>query len=940
LGYHAQGAGANSKGPEGRLIFDILGSSARMNLQVGDSVIGTNPSLRPYGAGRVLMVKNGIAKVEYSPGLFSEPPLYAHTKLLKVEEAEKVPDPLKRALNGDWEKETWRFDLRQMAARFLTGNIGGQLSDARTEILPHQIFAAHKVVISPKRRFLLADEVGLGKTIEAGMIWQALAQRGQAKRTLIICPAGLTVQWQEEMQDKFGQFFEIFQRDFHTINPRIWDLKACAIASLDCLKRKEHKEKLLENRKWDLIIFDEAHRLSARDYGETKTEKTQNYRLAEDLRDHTDALLLLTATPHQGDATHSRFRHLLGLLDNGIDFDGLEDGQVTLWNYAVREPSGNGYRSYKEYILRTPKLNVTDSQGRKIFRGRDTHALRFPMFKDEANFYKEVSQYISAGYRMVEHLKEHNKKNAIGFVLTVFQKLASSSTLAIRVALTGRKMRLQTKYNRLPDAVDSLESLMAQADERFEGETEEQAPWRLKTELEFVRDELKELERLIAMPVKQDRKLVELKQLIKQVFSESEKGETEKVLIFTEYRRTQDYLVEELEKDFGKGVVVTINGDMKLDQRKTSVQRFRDDDNVRFMVSTESGGEGINLQFCHVLVNYDLPWNPMRIEQRVGRIYRFGQTKRVQIYNFRGKETVEDKIYGFLEQKIEIAAKALAKVTGEDPEDIKTTMLGQLESEVDYNSIYKRAIVEQDIEQSKEEIEEGVKKAQLAYEIATNSLFRDVSGYSFSNYERELKADVDLEALRELTERFLQHHRRQVQKKDGLFEFLTPEDLLGPGIDERFTKVTFDRKAAIENPDLTFFALGHPFVDSMLKACGDVSFSGYCAQRYVKNPKANPRCGYAFNFIVRQRIHRDDHEEFLFALYPIFVEDDGTIDDIAAKVCLESYSDTLNREIQVHLGPDDAFQIAKERLEKQVKNIWDWEEDVSLLNLALVAIGS
>ncbi len=910
-----------------------------MNLQIGDSVIGTNPSLRPYGAGRVLMVKNGIAKVEYSPGLFSEPPLYAHTKLLKIEETERVPAPLELALKGQWEKETWRFDLRQMAARFLTGNIGGQLSDARTEILPHQIFAAHKVVISPKRRFLLADEVGLGKTIEAGMIWQALAQRGQAKRTLIICPAGLTVQWQEEMQDKFGQFFEIFQRDFHTINPRIWDLKACAIASLDCLKRKEHKEKLLENRKWDLIIFDEAHRLSARDYGETKTEKTQNYRLAEDLRDHTDALLLLTATPHQGDATHSRFRHLLGLLDNGIDFDGLEDGQVTLWNYAVREPSGNGYRSYKEYILRTPKLNVTDSQGKKIFRGRDTHVLRFPMFKDEANFYKEVTAYISAGYRMVEHLKDRNKKLAIGFVLTVFQKLASSSTHAIKAALYGRKMRLQDKYRRLPDSVDRLESLLEEADERFEGETEEKAAWRLKTEEEFVKDELKELERLIAMPVKQDRKLVELKQLIKQVFSESEKGETEKVLIFTEYRRTQDYLVEELEKDFGKGSVVVINGDMKLDPRKTSVQRFRDDDNVRFMVSTESGGEGINLQFCHVLVNYDLPWNPMRIEQRVGRIYRFGQTKRVQIYNFRGKETVEDKIYGFLEQKIEIAAKALAKVTGEDPEDIKTTMLGQLESEVDYNSIYKRAIVEQDIEQSKEEIEEGVKKAQLAYEIATNSLFRDVSGYSFANYERELKADVDLEALRELTERFLQHHRRQVQKKDGLFEFLTPENLRGPGIDERFTKVTFDRKAAIENPDLTFFALGHPFVDSMLKACGDVSFSGYCAQRYVKNPKANPRCGYAFNFIVRQRIHRDDHEEFLFALYPIFVEDDGTIDDIAAKVCLESYSDTLNREIQVHLGPDDAFQIAKERLEKQVKNIWDWEEDVSLLNLALVAIG-
>src|SRR5262245_39754826 len=842
-----------------------------MDTQIGDSVISSNSSLRPYGVGRVLMVKNGVAKVEYSPGLFSEPPLYAHTKLLKIEEAERVPDPLELASNGQWERETWRFDLRQMAARFLTGNIGGQLSDARTEILPHQIFTAHKVVSSPKRRFLLADEVGLGKTIEAGMIWQALAQRGQAKRTLIICPAGLTVQWQEEMQDKFGQFFEIFQRDFHTINPRIWDLKACAIASLDCLKRKEHKEKLLENRKWDLIIFDEAHRLSARDYGEAKTEKTQNYRLAEDLRDHTDALLLLTATPHQGDATHSRFRHLLGLLDNEIDFGGLEDGQATLWSYAVREPKGNGYQPYKEYILRTPKLNVTDSQGKKIFRGRDTHPLRFPMFKDEAEFYKEVSRYISAGYRMVEHLKDRNKKLTIGFVLTVFQKLASSSTHAIKAALYGRKMRLQDKYRRLPDSVDRLEPLLEEADERFEGEMEEKAAWRLKTEEEFVKDELKELERLIAMPVKQDRKLVELKQLVKQVFNESERREQEKILIFTEYRRTQDHLVEELEKTFGNGSVVVINGDMKLDQRKISVQRFRNDGNVRFMVSTESGGEGINLQFCHVLVNYDLPWNPMRIEQRVGRIYRFGQTKRVQVYNFRTKETVEDKIYGFLEQKIDIAAKALAGVTGEDPEDIKASMLGQLETEVDYNAIYKRAIVEQDIEQSKEEIDEGIRKAQLAYEIATNSLFKDVSGYSFPSYERELKTDVDLEALKEFTERFLQHHHRQVQKKDGLMEFLTPDILRGPGIEDRYSKVTFDRKAAIDNPALTFFALGHPFVDKMLKSCGDVSFGGYCALKSVENRGLEPCKGLHFNFVVRSRIQREDNEEFLFSLHPVFV---------------------------------------------------------------------
>ncbi|MGH9764473.1 MAG: DEAD/DEAH box helicase, partial [Blastocatellia bacterium] len=222
------------------------------------------------------------AKVEFNPSVFMHPPYRSENKILQLAEVERVESPLERAFQSQWD-DPWRLELKVMAARFLTGNKGGQLSNARTEILPHQIFAAHRVVSSPRRRFLLADEVGLGKTIEAGMIWQALAQRGQAKRSLIITPAGLTTQWQEEMADKFGARFEIFNRDFLAVNPRIWDYKAAAIASIDALKRPERKRALLENRKWDLIIFDEAHRLSAMNYGSGKVEKTQNYRLAEEI---------------------------------------------------------------------------------------------------------------------------------------------------------------------------------------------------------------------------------------------------------------------------------------------------------------------------------------------------------------------------------------------------------------------------------------------------------------------------------------------------------------------------------------------------------------------------------------------------------------------------------------------------------------------------------
>src|SRR5436305_1771593 len=282
------------------------------SISEGNLVRSTVELYKGYGVGRVVKVRGDQAKVEFNPSVFMPPPYRSENKILHFSEMERVETPLERAARGEWE-EPWRFELKMQAARFLTGNKGGQLGNARTEILPHQIFAAHRVVSSPRRRFLLADEVGLGKTIEAGMIWQALAQRGQAKRTLIITPAGLTTQWQEELQDKFGTTFEIFGRDFLAVNPRVWAYKAAAIASIDRLKRPEHKRILLENRKWDLIIFDEAHRLSAVDYASGKVDKTQNYRLAEEVsnKQYSEAMLLLTATPHQGEENHSRFKNLL-----------------------------------------------------------------------------------------------------------------------------------------------------------------------------------------------------------------------------------------------------------------------------------------------------------------------------------------------------------------------------------------------------------------------------------------------------------------------------------------------------------------------------------------------------------------------------------------------------------------------------------------------------
>jgi superfamily II DNA or RNA helicase len=904
---------------------------ATLTIEPGVHVRSLNGIYKPLGLGRIQKVKGHQCKVEFNPNVFSRPPYRSENKILQVEEIEVCPTPLELAKAGQW-GEAWKFDLRQMAARFLCLNKGGQLSNARTEILPHQIFTAHTVVSSPKRRFMLADEVGLGKTIEAGMVWQALAQRGNARRTLVVCPAGLTRQWQEEFQDKFHEIFEIFGRDFHAINPRIWDLKATAIASLDRLKRKEHKRTLLENRKWDLIVFDEAQHLSARQYP-TKIEKTQNYQLAEALRDYTDGLLLLTATPHAGDPNHGRFINLVKLLEANVDFAPLVDDLF----------SARGGTPYSKLILRTPKLKVTDSQGHAVFKGRRTIQLEFRMYPDEKEFYDAVEVYIRSGYKSLEKIEDPTHRRAIGFILTSFQKLNASSLKAIRAALSLRLERLGKKLAQLPTEEEEEE-----ADQRYLGEQEERAA--LKSDRELLQDEIAILKKLLDMTVKREKKIDRLRELLNQIDQENPDA---KVLIFTEYRRTQEFLKEKLEEWYGCGTVVLINGDMKLegktpeaDSKRRSQQLFRDDPNVRFLISTEAGGEGINLQFCHIVVNYDLPWNPMRYEQRIGRVYRYGQQKVVHIYNLKNKDTIEETVRSYFDQRLRYAAEALSKVTGEDAEELIASLNGQLEAEIDPDYIYKQALVEGTLnKQSKEEIRQAVERAQEAYRIATTSLFKDISSYSFDSYQRELASPAGLRDLEEFTVNFLIRERRQVHRKDGFLEFLTPEVLQQEGLPERYKSVTFDRAVAIRNPQAEFMANGHPFIETMIRYIGNYDFGGHTATRLIRvrdSELETTTAGFQFNFTVRKRVAREDGDEHLFDWHTVVVGSDGKIDENLAALAAKEYSligYELTPPISAALDKlnsaelEKAFMSAKPYLEQRTK-LWDWDEEVNLIGVA------
>lgn len=457
----------------------------------------------------------------------------------------------------------------------------------------------------------------------------------------------------------------------------------------------------------------------------------------------------------------------------------------------------------------------------------------------------------------------------------------------------------------------------------------------------------------------------ELLKLVEQIASEAPRGLEEKVLIFTEYRETQQYIVKELEREYGKGCVVVIHGGMKLERReessqdvetiwqpfaeqgaklapttkRTSQRLFRDHPKVRFLVSTEAGGEGINLQFSHICVNYDLPWNPMRVEQRVGRVYRFGQNLVVQVYNFFNRGTIEDTVQLYFENRIRRSAEAIATVTGEDPEDIMGTLNGQLESEIDPTPIYQRAMVEGNLNrQTKEEIDQAVVRAQRAYEIATKSLFRDASSYSFDQYRRELKTDLTLADLQRFTERFMAKHRRQVQARDEFIEFLTPDVLKGFGLPERYRTTTFDRELAIRRPDAEFLALGHPFVDSMLSYVGSYDFGGLTSIRQIAMKELAGVSGYLFIFIVRRRITREDGDECLFDFYPVFVRDDGKVDENAANASVNLHASEMPMR---RAAPDVApsFDTAQKHLQK-VANLWDWEEDVEFIGASWVAFTS
>ncbi|MCL6519036.1 MAG: DUF3883 domain-containing protein [Armatimonadetes bacterium] len=515
---------------------------------------------------------------------------------------------------------------------------------SQVDPLPHQIEAVyHFILRNPRIRFLLADDPGAGKTIMTGLLLKELKYRGVVRRCLIVVPGHLKEQWLREMKERFGETFTLIDRAVVNANwgRNVWQEIPQVITSMDFAKQDDMMASLGEAR-WDLVVVDEAHKMAAYRYGE-KLDRTERYKFGELLSRTSDFLLFLTATPHRGDPEN--FRLFLDLLEPGM----FSNTELLLESVSSHD---------NPLFLRRLKEDLKDFEGRPLFPPRHVITKAYRLNDDEKRLYNAVTSYVEESYNRALSTEKRN----VAFALLILQRRMASSVRAVRRSLERRKERLEELLNlgrwlAQQDTVD--EEALEDAPEAERMRREEELVERLTAAetREELQEEIGTLADLIRLARDAEKQEIETKLAeLRQVISDQQIQRTgEKLLIFTESRETLEYLAEKL-KAWGFSVVV-LHGAMNLDARIRAEHDFRE--RAQVMVSTEAGGEGINLQFCALMVNYDIPWTPNRLEQRMGRIHRYGQQKEVHIYNLVAADTREGRVLEAIFRKLERIQEAL-----------------------------------------------------------------------------------------------------------------------------------------------------------------------------------------------------------------------------------------------------------------------------------------
>ena len=532
------------------------------------------------------------------------------------------------------------------------------------EPLPHQITAVYESML-PRQplRFLLADDPGSGKTIMAGLLVKELVARGDVQRCMIVCPGNLVDQWQDEMDQKFDIPFEILTSDkLEASRTGNWfSENPLAICRLDQLSRREDLQDKLRATDWDLVICDEAHKMSATFFG-NEIHYTKRHKLGQLLSGLTRHFLLLTATPHNGKETD--FQLFMALLD-GDRFEGrFRDGVHTA--------------DVSDLMRRFVKEELVKFDGKPLFPERYAHTVNYTLSDPEAALYEAVTSYVREEFNRADKLDDKRKSN-VGFALTILQRRLASSPEAIYQSLKRRRERLERRIEEeqlmqrgaqiRSDKLfswdeDDLEELPDEDLEKLEDEVVDLAS--AARTIEELKEEIKILKRLekAAKEVRDsgtDRKWEDLSQVLQdnpEMFDRN--GARRKLIIFSEHRDTVFYLQNRIRSLLGHPeAVITIQGGMGREQRKNAEMAFTQDPDVTVLVATDAAGEGINLQRAHLMVNYDLPRNPNRIEQRFGRIHRIGQTEVCHLWNLVARETREGKVYHRLLEKLNAEREAL-----------------------------------------------------------------------------------------------------------------------------------------------------------------------------------------------------------------------------------------------------------------------------------------
>lgn len=726
----------------------------------------------------------------------------------------------------DFKTESWKTFLALETKRYRLASLYDPLlamNSSKVDPLPHQLDAVYGHILKlPRIRFLIADDPGAGKTIMTGLTIKELKLRRIINKILIVVPGHLRDQWIRELKDRFEETFTSINRSYVDAHygESVWEKESQIITSIDFIKREDILPSIISTH-FDLIVVDEAHKMSAYRYGD-KTKKTDRYELGEILSEICEHMIFLTATPHKGDPEN--FRLFIDLLEPGF----FADSKLLKTSISNKE---------NPLFIRRIKEDLKDFNGKPLFLPRSVETIAFSLTDCEMDLYNDVSSYVKEQFNKA---LVRDKRRNVTFALIILQRRLTSSTFALLRSLERRKNRLnelfkkviENKNEKLYDSFTLLD--FEEIEDLREAERwKEEEIWETLSVAENKKELQREIEIIENLIIQANKiiqnenevKLNQLKEMMNELQNKSENNvqNNTKILIFTESKDTLDYLAKKI-RSWGYSTNI-IHGGMKLEERVRAESIFKNETQV--LIATEAAGEGINLQFCNMMINYDLPWNPNRLEQRMGRIHRYGQQKEVFIFNLVSHDTREGKVMKRIFEKLDEIKNTLQS-------DKVFDVIGEVFYGKNLSQLFLEAAANvRNIDEILNEVDIKVDekfilkvKENLGESLATRYI-----DYSRINEMAEKARENKL--IPEYTRAFFIKAFQKAQgkireRKDGYMSIDSiPYDLKivaeEPTFKKRYglllrtyPKITFEKEIAFKNPDSEFITFGHPLFEAIL----------------------------------------------------------------------------------------------------------------------------